>query len=296
MATTHKSTLPPLSLASKLQLPPGAWETVFQCLCEHFPQVSQNDWRERFKRSRILDAAGLPIPLDTKYRNALIVHYFREVANEPLIPFVARIAHADKEIVVADKPHFLAVIPAGRFVEETLLRRLMRELDNPDLVPLHRIDRGTAGLVMFSANPATRSRYQALFREQRIEKRYESLAPALTALSFPLNRRSRIVRGEPFFRMREASGDCNSETAIDVIDPRGSIWRYALKPISGRKHQLRVHMAALGAPIVNDRLYPELTEAADDDYARPLKLLARSLTFVDPISGNRRHFNSLLDL
>ncbi len=287
---------PPLSHASTLRLPPGAWATVLDCLCAHFPGVGRAEWQDRFARARVLDAAGLPLAIDAAYRNGLTIRYFREVADEPRIPFEASIIHVDKEIVVADKPHFLAVMPAGRFVEETLLRRLMRQLDNPHLVPLHRIDRGTAGLVMFSANPATRSRYQALFRQQCIEKSYEALAPALPGLSFPLQFRSRIVCGEPFFRMQEVPGASNSETRIGVIDRGEPSWRYALQPISGRKHQLRVHMASLGAPILNDPLYPHLAEAAADDYARPLKLLARSLAFVDPLDGGSRHFKSLLDI
>lgn len=287
---------PPLSHASTLRLPPGAWVTVLDCLCAHFPGVGRVEWQDRFARARVLDAAGLPLAIDAAYRSGLTIRYFREVADEPRIPFEASIIHVDKEIVVADKPHFLAVMPAGRFVEDTLLRRLMRQLDNPHLVPLHRIDRGTAGLVMFSANPATRSRYQALFRQQRIEKNYEALAPALPEVSFPLHLRSRIVGGEPFFRMQEVPGASNSETRIEVIDRGGPCWRYALQPVSGRKHQLRVHMASLGAPILNDPLYPQLAEAAVDDYARPLKLLARALAFVDPLSGEQRHFKSLLDV
>ncbi|MFZ1837704.1 MAG: pseudouridine synthase [Dokdonella sp.] len=287
---------PPLSHASTLRLPPGAWATVLDCLCAHFPGIDRVEWRDRFARARVLDAAGVPLTIDAAYRNGLTIRYFREVADEPRIPFEASIIHVDKEIVIADKPHFLAVMPAGRFVEETLLRRLMRQLDNPHLVPLHRIDRGTAGLVMFSANPATRSRYQALFRQQCIEKNYEALAPALPELSFPLHLRSRIVGGEPFFRMQEAPGASNSETRIGVIDRGGRSWRYALQPVSGRKHQLRVHMASLGAPILNDPLYPQLAEAATDDYTRPLKLLARSLAFVDPLDGRSRQFKSLLDI
>ena len=287
---------PPLSHASTLRLPPGAWVTVLDCLCAHFPGVDRVEWQDRFARARVLDAAGLPLAIDAAYRSGLTIRYFREVADEPRIPFEASIIHVDKEIVVADKPHYLAVMPAGRFVEDTLLRRLMRQLDNPHLVPLHRIDRGTAGLVMFSANPATRSRYQALFRQQRIEKNYEALAPALPEVSFPLHLRSRIVGGEPFFRMQEVPGASNSETRIEVIDRGGPFWRYALQPVSGRKHQLRVHMASLGAPILNDPLYPQLAEAAVDDYARPLKLLARALAFVDPLSGEQRHFKSLLDV
>jgi tRNA pseudouridine32 synthase/23S rRNA pseudouridine746 synthase len=181
-------------------------------------------------------------------------------------------------------------------VRETLLARLVQRLGNPDLVPLHRIDRDTAGLVLFSANPATRDAYQALFRQRRIHKRYEAIAPALPGLVFPLVHASRLEAGEPFFRMREAEGVANSETRVDVIERMGELWRYALEPVTGRKHQLRVHMAALGAGILNDRVYPELRRAADDDHERPLKLLARGLGFVDPVSGIERRFESGLRL
>lgn len=282
--------------ASTLQLPPGPWQNLLDCLCAHFHTISREQWLDRFQRDRVLDGDGQPIDADHAYKEGLTIHYFREVSDERRIPFEASIVHADNEIVVADKPHFLAVMPAGRFVEETLLRRLMHELDNPYLVPLHRIDRGTAGLVMFSANPATRSHYQALFREKRIEKNYEAVAPALPDLRFPLVCRSRIVRGEPFFRMQEVTGPPNSESQIDVIERLDEIWRYALKPVSGRTHQLRLQLAGLGAPILNDPFYPELSELADDDFTRPLKLLARSLAFDDPLSGDRRSFTSLLVL
>lgn len=282
--------------ASTLRLPHGPWPSVLDCLCAHFSAIPRAQWLDRFERGRILDRNGTPIDADHAYREGLTVHYFREVADEARIPFEARIVHADKEIVIADKPHFLAVTPAGRFVEETLLRRLTRTLGNDNLVPLHRIDRGTAGLVMFSANPATRGRYQALFRERRITKGYEAIAPALPELAFPLVRRSRIVRGEPFFVMQEVTGTANSESRIDVIDRTKAGWRYALHPLSGRKHQLRVHMAALGAAIVNDPFYPEPAAQQEDDHERPLKLLARALAFDDPLSGEPRHFESRLTL
>ena len=208
------------------------------------------------------------------------------------------ILYADAHLVVADKPHFLPVVPAGRFVRETLLARMVRRLGNADLVPLHRIDRDTAGLVLFSADPATRTAYHDLFRLRRIDKGYEALAPALPALEREsvLVRRSRLLPGEPFFRMREATaaeaGADNSETRIEVMEKGGPVWRYALSPVTGRKHQLRVHMAALGAPILNDPMYPALLERADDDHSRPLQLLAKSLAFVDPLSGTKRRFES----
>jgi tRNA pseudouridine32 synthase/23S rRNA pseudouridine746 synthase len=291
---------------SRLQLPPGAWTTVLDCLCDRFPVIRRDAWIDRFERGRVLDALGNPLAVDAPYRVGAEVRYFREVADEPAIPFAETVLHADDHLVVADKPHFLPVTPAGGFVRETLLARLVQRLGNPHLVPLHRIDRDTAGLVLFSTNPDTRAAYQALFRERRIRKHYEAIAPALPGRSFPLVRTSRIEPGTPFFRMQEADGAPNSETRIEVsqrevagegIDGRAPVyWRYALEPITGRKHQLRVHMAALGAPIRNDRWYPQAGEPAPDDHTRPLKLLARGVAFSDPLDGRPRSFESALHI
>ncbi|OOG52544.1 pseudouridine synthase [Rhodanobacter sp. B05] len=280
------------SQASTVHLPAGAWTSVLEALCARFPAIGREQWLDRIARGRVLDGLGVAIVADSRYREGMRIHYYREVEDETEIPFTETVLHVDEHLVVADKPHFLPVTPAGGFVEQTLLRCLIRRLDNPQLVPLHRIDRATAGLVLFSANPASRAAYQALFRERRIEKRYEALAAPLPGLAFPLWRRSRIVRGEPFFRMCESAGEPNSETCIDVIERGATYWRYALQPVTGRKHQLRVHMAALGAAILHDRCYPVLADTAPDDYRRPLKLLAQQLAFVDPLSGESRCFTS----
>lgn len=278
--------------ASALQLPPGPWATVLDGLCARFPAVPRQRWLGRFARGRVLDSSGKPLAPDTPYRVGLEVHYYREVADEPRIPFGETVLHADADLLMADKPHFLPVAPTGAHVHETLLGRLVRRTGNPDLVPLHRIDRDTAGLVLFSVNPRTRAAYQALFRERRIEKGYEAIAPALPGVEFPLVRSSRIVPGEPFHRMQESDGPPNSETRIDVIERGEGAWRYALSPVTGRKHQLRVHMAALGAPIVGDPLYPAVSHRAPGDYSAPLQLLAKWLRFVDPLSGEVREFSS----
>lgn len=278
--------------ASTLQLPRGEWSTVFDCLCAHFPAISREQWRDRFARGRVLDGSGSAIDVRHPYRTGLRIRYFREVADEPRIPFTESVLHVDADLVVADKPHFLPVMPAGRFVEETLLTRLVRRLGNPHLVPLHRIDRATAGIVLFSADPASRARYHALFRERRIAKTYEALAPALPDRAFPILRRTRLARGEPFFRMREVDGAPNSETRIDVLERGETLWRYALTPVTGRTHQLRVHMAALGAAILGDRCYPDLKPQAADEYDRPLQLLARRVEFIDPLEGVERCFES----
>ncbi|AND68800.1 hypothetical protein ATSB10_13460 [Dyella thiooxydans] len=282
------SPIPP----STLHLPPGAWSTVLDCLCDHFAAIPRERWLDRIARGRVLDADGAPITAQTPYRVGLPVRYFREVADEPAIPGDVRVLHVDPHLVVADKPPGLPVTPVGAYVTQTLLARLVALTGNPDLVPLHRLDRLTSGLVLFSARPDNRDAYLRLFRERRIGKLYEALAPPLPELDFPLVRRSRIERGEPFFRMHEVSGEPNSETRIEVIEHGAAVWRYRLRPVTGRKHQLRLHMAALGAPIANDPLYPQLAAPAPDDPARPLQLLARALDFVDPLTGEPRHFES----
>ena len=270
---------------SRLQLPPGPWRTVLEALCARFPRIPESQWRDRFARGRVLDQSGAPLPLDAPYRLGAEIQYFREVAQEPPMPGGEYVVHQDDHLLVAYKPHFLPVAPTGAWVRETLLTRLVALTGNTDLVPLHRLDRDTAGLVMFSTQPATRGAYQALFRERRIRKFYRAVAPPLPGLSFPHVHRSRLEAGEPFFRMREVEGEPNSETVIDVLERNGSTWTYQLEPITGRKHQLRVHMAALGAPIIGDRYYPELRPQDADDLASPLQLIAHALSFDDPMNG-----------
>jgi len=283
-------------LASTLQLPPGPWSTVLDCLCERLPSVARSRWLERMARGRVVDGAGGWVTPDTPFRVGLEVHYYREVQDEPPIPFAEVVLHADADLLVADKPHFLPVTPSGAHVHETLLGRLIRRTGNQALAPLHRIDRETAGLVLFSTSPDSRARYQALFRERRIEKRYEAIAPALPGIGFPCTRSSRIVAGEPFFRMQEVEGQPNSETRIDVIARGDGRWRYALTPVTGRKHQLRVHMAALGAPIAHDGIYPSVLHRTAGDYSAPLQLLAKRLSFIDPLSGAEHSFSSSFSL
>lgn len=281
-----------MTTPSRLQLPPGNWVSLLEGLCARFPRIDRLQWESRFARGRVQDAQGRALAADMPWQVGLEIRYFREVADEPVIPFVETILHHDAHLLVADKPHFLPTAPAGAFVRETLLARLVERTGNTDLVPLHRLDRLTAGLVLFSTRPETRDAYQRLFRERRIEKAYEALAPALPDLRFPLERNSRLQPGEPFFRMVEGPGEPNARTRIEVIDAHGPVWRYRLVPESGRKHQLRVHMAALGAPILGDGFYPQLQDRPQGEGEPPLQLLAQALAFDDPLTGQRRSFRS----
>jgi tRNA pseudouridine32 synthase/23S rRNA pseudouridine746 synthase len=243
-------------------------------------------------KGQVMDETGRCINSETGYRVGACIFYYRELEDEKTIPFGEEVIYQDEHILVADKPHFLPVIPSGKFLRETLLVRLRKQGAPEHLVPIHRLDRETAGVVLFSINPKTRGHYTSLFRNREITKIYEALAPTQKDSEFPATRRSRIVRGEPFFRMKEVAGEANSETHISVLSNLGRLSLYQLIPLTGRKHQLRLHLAALNIPIINDKLYPELTTSDRDDFSKPLRLLAKSISFQDPLTGQQRHFES----
>jgi tRNA pseudouridine32 synthase/23S rRNA pseudouridine746 synthase len=275
------------------------WASLLDHLAERLPAVSRDEWTRRMADGRVLSEDGLPLGPDAPYEHGARVYYWRELPQEERIPFEAGIVFEDELLVVADKPHFLPVTPGGRYVRETLLVRLKDQLGCADLSPLHRIDRETAGLVVLSKRPQDRDAYQRLFRDRRVAKRYQAIAAAPGALTFPLVRRSRIVENEAqFFRMCEAEGEANSETRIRLLQVRGERALYELEPVSGRRHQLRVHMHALGLPIEGDQFYPEVRRGPDEaeDFRGPLQLLAQWLAFADPVSGQAREFTSHLRL
>ena len=281
---------------SRQRLPPGGWRTVLEFLTERHPGVGEEAWLSRMGRGEVLDERGARLDPQSAYRAGACVFYYREPGPETSVPFEERVLHLDEHVLVADKPHFLPVVPAGRYLRETLLARLRRRTGLDTLVPVHRIDRETAGLVLFSRDPATRGAYASLFQRREVEKVYEALAHAPEGLNFPLTRRSRIVRGEPFFRMKEVEGEPNSETHVEALGRTDGATLYRLRPVTGRKHQLRLHLSALGAPVINDTLYPDVLPPVPDDFSRPLKLVARSLSFRDPLNGREQHFESEMRL
>lgn len=282
---------------SRQTLPAGRWATVLDFLSERHAAVGAETWAARMRGGRVVDEAGRPLTPESPYRAGACVYYYREPGAETRAPAGESVLHLDEHLLVADKPHFLAVAPAGRFLRETLLVRLKRRTGLDTLAPVHRIDRETAGVVVFSVNPSTRGAYASLFQRREVLKVYEAMSAGRPALDFPVTRRSRIVAGEPYFRMREAGGEPNSETRVDVLRPLGGGGTlYEARPLTGRKHQVRVHLAALGLPVLNDRLYPEVLPDAPEDFSAPLKLLARSVSFRDPLNGRERLFESEREL
>jgi tRNA pseudouridine32 synthase/23S rRNA pseudouridine746 synthase len=277
---------------SALALPHGHWTLLLDYLAAKLHAVSREDWAARMDKGQVLNKAGQPLHSDTPYQAQTNVYYYRQVEGEVSIPFEEHVVFQDDWLVVADKPHFLPVTPSGRYVQETLLVRLKRKLGIDTLTPMHRIDRDTAGLVLFSIQPQTRSAYQAMFRDKTITKHYEAMAPRRDDLALPLLYRSRLEESPQFMAMHEVEGPINAETSIELIEQRGALARYGLSPITGQKHQLRAHMSALGLPIVNDLFYPVLQPDRPPDYTKPLKLLAKSVSFTDPITGQPRAFTS----
>ena len=278
--------------ASCVGLPIGPWATILDFLVERFPSQGGDVWQKRMQRGEVVDEHGAPVSALRRFQAPLRVYYYREVADEVPIPFEAAILFRDDHLVVIDKPHFLPVTPSGNYLQHTALVRLKRSLGLDDLVPIHRIDRDTAGVVLFSVQPASRDCYQALFRTHRVDKLYEAIAPWRSDLQLPLVRRSRLGVSAHFMQQCEIDGTPNTCTEISLLELRGSLARYQLRPGTGHRHQLRVHMAALGIPILHDGIYPVLTAEGSMDTTRPLQLLAKAIAFDDPIAGIRRSFVS----
>ena len=282
---------------SCVALPPGPWATVAEFLAERFPRVDAATWAARMQQRELIDEYGGAITPSRSYQAHLRLYYYRSVDDEPHVPFDEAVLYQDELLVVADKPHFLPVTPGGKYLQETLLVRLKRRLGIDTLIPLHRLDRETAGVVLFAVQPAARAAYSALFASRQVTKHYEATVhiwvDGASALRLPTTHRSRLIEDAHFMRMCEAPGEPNSETRFQLIEACGNFARLHLSPITGRKHQLRVHCAALGMPIIGDRLYPTLQPADRDDYHQPLQLLARSIAFVDPITGQARRFDSV---
>ncbi|MFF0452262.1 RluA family pseudouridine synthase [Nocardia africana] len=277
---------------ARLRLPEdGTWATIRDHLVHRLPRVPAARIDEMLAEGDIVDLDG-PIEPDAPYVPGGAVWFHRDLPVETPVPFDVTVVHRDDHLLVVDKPHFLSTIPRGQHILETALVRLRRELDLPDLVPAHRLDRTTAGLILFVVDPARRGAYQTLFHQRRVRKQYEAIAPYDPDLTLPRTVRSRIIKERTVLRAFEVEGEPNAETLVELIEHRDGLGRYRLSPHTGRTHQLRLHMNGLGIPILGDDFYPDLTDRPVDDFTRPLQLLAARLAFTDPISGAERVFDT----
>jgi tRNA pseudouridine32 synthase/23S rRNA pseudouridine746 synthase len=287
--------------ASRVYLPADqSHANLLNFFVKQFPHIAEGEWVSRFKDGLILDQEGHALAADDAYLPNTHLIYFRRLEREPEIPYEEHILYQDEHILVADKPHFLPVTPSGLYLHQTLLNRLKKTTGIQTLSPIHRIDRDTAGLVIFSVNPNERAQYQNLFRDRVVKKIYEAIAPYSNDLEqkLPITYQSRLEESEHFLQMHEIEGEPNSDTLIELIDKKQPWAKYRLTPGSGKKHQLRCHLNALQIPIKNDQIYPVLTpyQEYDLDFSKPLQLLAKEVEFVDPITRALRSFRSSREL
>jgi tRNA pseudouridine32 synthase/23S rRNA pseudouridine746 synthase len=264
-------------------------------LVERLPRVEPARIDAMLRERRIIGVDG-PLGPGSPYVPDSFLWFQRDLPDEVPVPHDIGIVHRDENLVVVDKPHFMATIPRGQHIVETALVRLRCELGLPALSPAHRLDRVTAGLLMLVVRPEHRGAYQTMFRDRLVGKTYEAIAGHDPRLPLPHTVRSRIVKQRGVVCAREEPGPVNAETRIELVEHRGDLGRYRLTPRTGRTHQLRVHMAGLGLPILGDDFYPVLAARPLDDFRRPLQLLASTLEFTDPVTGQPRSFRTRLAL
>ena len=259
-----------------------------------FPHVGRDVWLHRLQSGKIRNEQGEIVNENTPYRVNVRLSYFREVTHEHPIPFRESVLFCNDKFLVADKPHFLPVTPGGSYVNECLLHRLKRSTGLEHLVPVHRLDRETAGVVLFTVGEKNRAPYFDLFRHGGIKKSYEAIA---TIPDQPERGEwlieSRIERGEPWVRFRNVEGEINARSHIRLLETRDGLSRFELEPITGKTHQLRLHLGLIGSVIVGDRFYPDFQPPSDPpSYDNPLQLLAKRLAFTDPLTGENFTFES----
>ena len=276
----------------KLDDPPA---TILEHLIDHFPHVRADSWGDRVVRGLVRLEDGAVVTPDTPYRYGTTVYYRKEVDSEPGVGEEEAVLYRDDEILVADKPHGMVVTPAGDHVERSLLVRLQRRTGLTSLVPAHRLDRETAGVILFSLNAETRTHYHGLFAQGQVNREYLAVAHLVGPPEGNRWRvRNRLEAGEPWYRQKIVDGAANAVTGIELVETRKGLGFFRIRPESGKKHQIRVHMASIGCPIVGDRLYPDIKNVEDENPS--LQLLAHRLELVDPVNGEPRTFVSAREL
>jgi tRNA pseudouridine32 synthase/23S rRNA pseudouridine746 synthase len=292
--------------ATRLRLPSeGPWETALDYMLDRWGHIDPEGILRRFDDGEIVAVDGSPLHRGTPLDEHTFIWYYRTLPQEERLPVELSVLHRDENVVVVDKPHFLPTTPGGTYIQESALVRLRNELDLPDLVPMHRLDRMTAGVLLFAASPETRGKYQVLFERRKVEKEYEcvSLVPApgdggglLERFGSPVTVRNRMVKSRDYLLAEVIEGEPNAETRISLLRASGNRALFRLEPHTGKTHQLRMHMAGLGLGIMHDPFYPILLDKAPDDYTKPLQLLARAIRFRDPLTGRETEFRSQLEL
>lgn len=300
--------------ATRLRLPAHGWDTALDYMLDRWGHIDPEGILARFDGGEIVAADGSPLHRGTPLAEHTFIWYYRTLPEEDRLPVELAVLHRDEHVLVVDKPHFLPTTPGGTYIQESALVRLRNALDLPDLIPMHRLDRMTAGVLLFSVNPATRGKYQVLFERRAVAKEYECVSAVPPSakggardgarfserFSAPVVVRNRMEKRRDYLLASVVDGEPNAETRVTLERVGGPAEApralFRLEPHTGKTHQLRVHMAGLGAGIMHDPFYPVLLDKAPDDYTRPLQLLARGIRFRDPFTGAETEFRSRLAL
>ena len=272
----------------------------------------------RFNTGEVRLDDGTVLTSDSPYMPGERIWYFRELADEPQLPSDMPVLYEDEHVLAIDKPHFLPTTPRGAYIAQTALTKLRVREDNPLLIPIHRLDRPTAGVLLFAKTVEARRPFQMMFQHRQVSKTYRAVAPvpadataAEQALSEEgLRVRSHIQKVRDVLQVRQLSEtECvargvepNTLTTVKILrtftpsaqavegwraEPNREWALYDLAPHTGKTHQLRAHLNMLSAPILGDVLYPQVLPDAPDRPEYPLQLLAYSLHFEHPITGER---------
>lgn len=276
--------------AARVRLPStGNWATVRDYFCYLLPRQGSQAIDAAFADGRYVDPNGQVLTAQTPFTPALTIYFYRDLPSETDDASDLRILYQDERIVVVDKPHLVATMPRGAHVRQTALAQARRLTGCATLTPAHRLDRDTAGVLLMTTQPVYRGAYQELFAARAVVKCYLAVAGSYPG-HLPMTIRTHQVKERGVIAAYQVPTALpNAETRMELLDIRGALALYRLTPRTGRTHQLRLHLAGLGIPIIGDVLYPV---GAVRLSRYPLQLLAQSLTFTDPIDHQRRHFVS----
>ena len=209
--------------ATRLRLPDGGpWDTAMDYMMHRWGHIDPQGIEDRFDAGEIVGEGGIPLHRGTRLEDHTFIWYYRTLPPETRLPVELNILHQDEHILVVDKPHFLPTTPGGTYIQESALVRLRNQLDLPDLIPMHRLDRMTAGILLLSTNPGTRGKYQVLFEKRQVQKEYECVSAAEPAaghpaVDFPVVVRNRMTKSRSYLLAEVIDGEPNAETRIDLL-------------------------------------------------------------------------------